>query len=116
MNANDVPATIKPALTHSESFLGMGSPWIPNIEAEWLGMIDHEILLRDSQSGGYVRRRFADYHKVFGGSDHILTLAQCAEIPSGHWKWNALNISRSGFEKKHDKTRHDKTISLSLAL
>ena len=86
MNANDVPSTIKPALTLSESFLGMGSPWIPNIEAEWLCVVDHEILFGDSQSGRNVRWRFADNNKVFGGLDHILTLAQCAENPSGHLK------------------------------
>ena len=78
-------------------------------------MVDDKFLFEYAQSCRDVGWRFADNHKVFCGLDHILTLARCAEIPSAHL-WNASNISRSGFEKKHDKTRHDKTISLSLTL
>ena len=67
-------------------------------------MVDDEILFRDSQSGSNVGWRFAHYHKVFAGLDHILTLARCAEIPSAHL-WNASNIFQDlVLEKKNDKT------------
>ena len=41
----------------------MGSPWIPNIEAEWLCIVHYEILVRDAQSGGDVRWGFVKNNK-----------------------------------------------------
>ena len=55
----------------------MESPWISHIEAEWLCMVDYEILLGDAQSSGNVGWGFADNNKVFGIIDHVLTLAGC---------------------------------------
>ena len=108
IDANNVPSISTPALTVFESFLGMESPWISHIEAEWLCMVDYEILLGDAQSSGDVGWGFATHNKVFGIIDHVLTLARCAEIPSADL-WNASNISRYSFEKnwQQEKTWQD---------
>ena len=82
-------------------------------------MVDYEILLGDAQSSGGVGWGFANHNKVFGIIDHVLTLARCAEIPSADL-WNASNFQDIYIyivlKKIHGKTRHDKTISLSLTL
>ena len=65
-----IPWIITPALTFSESFLGMGPQWIPNIEAEWLCMVDyggcdqsHKRLCGCRQSPGVHRCPTADLRK-----------------------------------------------------
>ena len=122
-----IPWVITPALTFPESFLGMGPPWIPNIEAEWLRM-DYEgcdpsnkRLCGSGQSPGVHRCSFARIREgksflemrnraacrlglcrlpqslLWFGS-HPHTGSMCRDSICA-FKRNASNISRSGFEK-----------------